>query len=136
MFSAFDPGALLARYYVLPRGPRVCLRLARIRDMPGIQELFARHGLAPDELELARLVRADPRRQIVICATALVNGAETIVGVGAIDLERTPGREPEPMSDQEPMLLLVDDRLTDGLEELLADALMGRAQALSRARAG
>ena len=130
MFSAFDPGALLARYYVLPRGPRVCLRLARIRDLPGIQELFAGHRLAPDELELARLVRADPRRQIVICATALVNGAETIVGVGAIDLERMPDREPEPM------LLLVDDRLTDGLEELLADALMGRAQALSRARTG
>jgi len=130
VFSAFDPGALLARYYVLPRGPRVCLRLARIRDLPGIQEFFAGHGLAPDELELARLVRADPRRQIVICATALVNGAETIVGVGAIDLERMPDREPEPM------LLLVDDRLTDGLEELLADALMGRAQALSRARTG
>lgn len=130
MFSAFDPGALLARYYVLPRGPRVCLRLARIRDLRGIQELFAGHGLAPDELELARLVRADPRRQVVICAVALVDGAETIVGVGAIDIDHMADREPEPM------LLLVDDRLTDGLEELLADALMGRAQALSRVRAG
>jgi hypothetical protein len=106
----------------------VCLRLARTRDLPGIRELFTSHGLAPHELELARLVRADPRRQIVICATALVNSAETIVGVGAIDLDGAPGREPA--------LLLADDRITDGLEELLTDALMGRAQALTQTRAG
>jgi hypothetical protein len=46
------------------------------------------------------------------------------VGFGAIELE--PGAEPEPV--------LVDERLTDGLGELLAAALSGRAEAITRFR--
>jgi hypothetical protein len=125
--SGFDPGALLARYYALSRGPRVCLRLARPRDSGGIARLYWSHGLEPDELELARLVRFDPRQRISICATALIDSVETIVGVGAIDLNHGPGVRPA--------LVLVDERATEGLEELLTEALLGRAQALARSRA-
>jgi hypothetical protein len=125
--EGFDPGALLARSYALPRGPRACLRLARPRDAAGIVDLFWQHGREPDELVIARLVRFDPRRRIVICATALIDAAETVIGVGAIDLEGTGSGRPD--------LVLVDERLTDGLEQLLGDALLGRAAVLTRGRA-
>jgi len=127
MEPSFDPGALLARSYVLPRGPRVCLRLARVRDLPAIAQLLERQGIEPDELELARLVRFDPRRRVVICAAALVGCTETIVGIGAIELGNVPSGQP----DQ----LVVDSHLTDGLDELLTRALIGRARALAGARA-
>jgi hypothetical protein len=128
MIVGFDPGALLARSYVLPRGPRVCLRLARSRDLAGLRQLFERQEAEADELELIRLTRADPRRRLVICATALVGGSETVVGVGAIQLG---GGE----TGDQPELVLVDEPLTEGLGELLSDALVGRARALTRARA-
>jgi hypothetical protein len=127
MNPGFDPGALLARTYALPRGPRVCLRLARPRDAAGIADLYRSHGHAPDELELARLVRFDPRRQIVISATALIDSVERVVGVGAIDLDEG--------SADSPSFILVDELLTEGLEQLLADALVGRAAVLTRGRA-
>jgi hypothetical protein len=128
MISGFDPGALLARTYELPRGPRVCLRLARVRDLVSVRQLLLRQGVEPDELELARLMRADPRRRLVICATALIDSAETVVGIGAIELD---GAGPQPR----PSLVLVDDLATDGLAQLLSDALVGRARALAQARA-
>jgi len=128
MEASFDPGALLARSYVLPRGPMVCLRLARVRDLPAIAQLLERQGIEPDELELARLVRFDPRRRIVICAAALIGCTDTIVGIGAIEVGNACSGQP----DQ----LIVDTRLTDGLDELLARALIGRARALAAARGG
>ncbi len=131
MISGFDPGALLARSYVLPRGPRVCLRLVRARDREGVRRLFERQGLDPDELELARLTRVDPRRRLVICATALIGSAETVVGIGAIGLldgERARAAEAGPE------LVLVDEHATEGLRELLSEALVGRAQALTHGR--
>jgi hypothetical protein len=125
MTSSFDPGALLARSYVLPRGPRVCLRLSRVRDRPRVRQLLQRQGIEPDELEVARLVSSDPRRRLVICATALIGLAETVVGIGAIELDGA--------LDPRPSLVLTDGH--DGLEQLLCDALVGRAQALARPRA-
>ncbi len=104
----------------------MCLRLARVGDLPGLEDLFARQGRPDDDLELARLVRSDPRRRLVICATALIGSVPTVVGVGAIHLG--------PRSAQ-PELLVVDDGVTDGLGELLAAALHGRARALAGARA-
>ncbi len=134
MISGFDPGALLARSYPLARGPRVCLRLVRTRDRSGLRRLFERQGLTVDELELVRLTRPDPRRRLVICATALVGSAETLLGVGAIDLG--PGAiELGHGHHAEPDLVIVDERATDGLDELLSEALVGRAQALSHGRA-
>ncbi len=126
MTSSFDPGALLARYYQLPRGPRVCLRLARVRDLAGIEQLVHRQGLTVTGLELARLLRSHPRERIVICATALIGSAETIVGVGVIELGGLA---------HEPTWVIADQEATEGLEELLYEALVGRACALARARA-
>ncbi|HEY5316788.1 MAG TPA: hypothetical protein VIJ20_02325 [Solirubrobacteraceae bacterium] len=124
MISAFDPGALLSRTYALPRGPRVRLRLARPSDGPAIRALAAEHGIEGDSLALERLLRFD-RGRIVICATALVGAEEIFAGFGAIELEA--GAEPEPV--------LADEWLTEGLGELIAAALSGRAVAITRSRA-
>jgi hypothetical protein len=129
MDPAFDPGALLAHSFTLPRGPRVRLRLLRRNDAAAVRELFQRTGEPLTEIGLARLVRFDPRRWIVICATALIDGHERLVGVGAIALH---GVEAE---DASPYLLAVDGDVTDGLEDLLCRALLGRARALARSRA-
>jgi hypothetical protein len=127
MLDGFDPGALLARYYDLPRGPRVCLRLARVGDLAGLADLFARQGRTDDGLELARLVRSDPRRRVVICGTALIGSAPTVVGMAAGWIGAGGSDEPD--------LLVVDSDLTDGLDDLLAAAFHGRARALAGARA-
>jgi hypothetical protein len=115
----------MAQYHPLPRGPRVCLRLARRRDLGGIADLYARQGIPVHQLSLARLVSFDLRNMLVVCATALVDSAETVLGVGAIEFDRP----------DEPTLLVVDEAQTDGLSDLLADALVTHATALSEARA-
>jgi len=117
-----DPGALLSRSYELPSGPRVRLRLARRFDLPGIRVLLDQRRVPATDFELERLVRYDPRRRIVICAMAPVRGAETVVGVGGIDLETA----------AEPDTVVVDERLTDGLAPLLAEALVQRARIHAR----
>jgi hypothetical protein len=127
MVDRLDPGALLARYYTLPRGPRVCLRLVRSRDADGIRRLCERAGMPLGELELARLVNFDPGTQIAMCGTALIDSAETVVGVGVIEL----GVDRELV----PRLVVADEELTDGLAALLRDALVGHASLLVRARA-
>jgi hypothetical protein len=127
MEPGVDPGALLGRSFSLAGGPRVRLRLARASDLPAIEALLERCGIVADELALARLVRVDPRRRIVICAAALVGCAEEIVGIGAIDVDA--------QAQIEPRALIVDGRVTEGLDRLLASALIGRSQALARARA-
>jgi len=123
MAERHDAGALLAQYHPLPRGPRVCLRLARRRDLAGIADLYDRQGLLVDELSLARLVSFDLLRIVVLCATALIDGQETVLGVGAIELERP----------TEPTLVLVDEQLTEGLAELLSGALVAHATAIRSA---
>jgi hypothetical protein len=122
MTEPVDSGALLSRSYALPYGPRVRLRLARRSDLPGIRVLLDQRGVPASELSLDRLVRYDPRRRAVMCASALVGGAETIVGVGAIDLSHA----------AEPDTIVVDERLTGGLGELLAAVLVQRAEAHAR----
>jgi hypothetical protein len=109
----------------------VRLRLVQRRDEAAIRALLSERGGELEDFEVGRLVRPDPRRRVVICATALVGSAETVVGLGSIELddEASPGAEPEPD------LIVGDDRLADGLDELLAAALIGRARALARPRA-
>jgi hypothetical protein len=122
MAHLLDPGALLSRSYPLPAGPRVRLRLVRRSDLAAIERLLVQRGVEAGELALSRLVRYDPWHRTVICATAPIDGTEALVGVGAIDHRH----------DAEPDALVVDERLTDGLGELLAGAL--RHRALSHAR--
>ncbi len=121
MDSGFQPGALLAQSYPLARGPRVRLRLAGSRDADEITALYALNGLEYDRLEVAKLLRASPRDRIVICATALIGSAETIVGIGAIQVGAS-----------EPDILVADTMLTSGLPELLTSALVSRADAIAK----
>lgn len=121
MASSFDPGALMSRSYALPRGPRVRLRLARSRDLASVRALLERAGVDGPELQAARLVRADPRHRLVICATGLIGSTETVVGVGEIELGSGPVAA-RPVA-------YVDDELTEGLHELLSNALLGRVRA-------
>lgn len=123
MAERHDAGALLAQYHPLARGPRVCLRLARRRDLAGIADLHARQGIAAHELSLARLVSFDLLNMLVLCATALVDSRETVLGVGAIELDRP----------AEPTLVVVDEDETDGLAELLSAALVAHATAIRSA---
>jgi hypothetical protein len=75
--------------------------------------LLAGRGVAAGDLDVLRLLTYDPLRRVVLCAFAPVDGAETLVGIAAIDLED--GAEPD--------TLVVDERLTEGLGELLGDVL-------------
>jgi hypothetical protein len=134
----FDPGALLGRFYPLEDGSRVGLRIARSSDVAPIRELFARRppvDTAPEavsDLEVARLVSFDPHRRSVICATALVDGGERVIGVGSIRIDEGPGgADVEP----EPEIVLVDPEAPAGVDALLGGALVGRALALTQSRA-
>jgi hypothetical protein len=109
---------MMALTYRLPDGARVGLRLARARDEAAVRALVARSGAPCSELDVARLVRFDPRRRMVICA--LLETTEVIVGVGAI-----------PLDSNRLELLLVDEQLGEELGELLGSSLYE----LQRARA-
>jgi len=117
MPDSIDTGALMSRSYALPAGPRVRLRLARRSDLPGLRALLQSRDIEPSDLALSRLVRYDPWTRVVICATAPLGGTETIVGVGAIELR----------DDSTPDTMVVDERLTEGLGDLLHSALVQRA---------
>ncbi len=129
MVFSFDPGALLGASYELADGTRVRLRLAAPSDRGPIQALLRACGVRDDQMTAERLVRFDPRQRAVVCASALLSGNEAIVGVGAIELDPG-GQEPGV-----PNPLLIDERAPDGVADLLAGALIGRANALARGRA-
>jgi hypothetical protein len=79
------------------------------------------------ELDPTPLVQFDPRRRCVICATALIDSAETLVGVGAIDIDGDATAEPD--------TLLVSDERAEEIAELLAATLTARAAEAAHARA-
>jgi hypothetical protein len=87
------------------------------RDGSAIRAFLAERGLGIDELELARLLRFDPRRRAVICASALMDGREAIVAVGGIGLDA-----------HMPDTLVVADDSERALRALLVGALCGRAR--------
>ena len=126
MPASFNRAPLLGESYNLDDNFRVRLRLARSSDIVPIRALVARKPAA-HELELAPLVQFDPRRRCVICATALIDSAETLVGVGAIDI----GGDATP----EPDVLLVSDEHAEEIAELLAVTLTARAVESAHARA-
>jgi len=103
---------MLTRTHAPPGGPRVRLRLARRSDAAAVRELLEARGVTASELDLQRLLTYDPTRRTVICAFAPIDGAETLVGVGA--MHHAAG-EPE---------TLVADR---GVGPLLARVLRERA---------
>lgn len=107
-----------ARTHTLPGGPPVRLRLARRSDAAAVTALLAGRGIDASEVEVARLLAFDPAVRAVICACAPVDGHESVVGIGAIDLRA--GAEVD--------TLVIDAARTNGLGELLGDALRYRAE--------
>jgi hypothetical protein len=124
--ASFNRAPLLGESYLLDDNFRVRLRMARSSDIVPIRALAARQPAA-SELELTPLVQFDPRRRCVICATALIDSAETLVGVGAIDLGGDATAEPD--------TLLVADEHAAQIAELLAVTLSTRAAEAAQARA-
>lgn len=124
MERTFAQSLVVGRAHDLPGGPRVRVRLAQPRDARRVGALAARQGHELTDLELARLVRFDPRREAAIVASALVDGADRLVGVGRIVA-----------GVSTPELLITDSELPGELAELLREALVSRAGALRRAAA-
>jgi hypothetical protein len=112
-----DP--IFNRTFGLDSGPRVRLRLARAGDREAFTRLLNDRGVEPDDLDVRRLLAYDPVRRRVLAAFAPIDGVETLVGIGAIDLA----------DDADVDTLVVDERLTAGLGELLVRILRGRAAA-------
>ena len=119
MATSYEFAALLGGSQEVDDGLRVRLRLARSSDAWAIGRLLT-EAAADEAHELTRLVRFDPRRDCVLCATALIDGRETLVGVGSIQV--TPGGAC-------PELLVVDPSWGEGVRELLTAALLARARA-------
>jgi hypothetical protein len=101
---------MMAQSSTLAGGTRVRLRVARARDQASVEALVARTGAGCSDLEIAKLVRFDPRERMVICA--LLDITEVVVGVGAI-----------PFDSDRPERLVVDDQVGEELGELLSSSL-------------
>jgi hypothetical protein len=128
MVQSFDPGALLGASYQLEDGTRVRLRLVAASDFERVRRLLEQAGHDGEaDLRAARLTRFDPRRRLVVCASALIDRSEELIGVGAIDLDQAPVFAPD--------TLVVAAEFIPAVRELLSGALVGRAQALARRRA-
>ena len=106
----------LRRTFPVPGGPHVRLRLAGPADREAVRALLDRRGVLADDLELQRLLAFDPARHHVLAALAPINGQDALVGIGAIA-----------NGADAPDTLVVDERLTDGLGELIGLVLAERA---------
>jgi hypothetical protein len=124
--ASFNRAPLLGESYQLDDNFRVRLRLARSSDIGPIRQLAESNAGVP-RFDLAQLVQFDPRRRCVICATALIDSTEQLVGVGSIELDGDPTVQPD--------ILLVGDEHAREIGELVAEALRVRAGHAARARA-
>jgi hypothetical protein len=124
MTENWIPGALMGYTLNVDGGLRVRLRLARSSDARAIGELLSRQEASFDGVSPLALLQYDPRHRYVVCATALIDGAVRLVGVGAVDL-----------AANEPDLLVVDPDIGGALAELIWRVLVATAQATSSARA-
>jgi hypothetical protein len=113
--------ATMARIHTLPDGERVRLRMARARDEESLRALLRRVRLGRRNADPGALARFDPRHEVVVCATALVDSRQEVVGVGAADLD-----------GQKPPEVAIDERRDRALAELLRRALEGRVRARRR----
>lgn len=125
MAESFASGALLGHIYKLEGGLQVRLRLARSSDALAIRHLLTAQGLDSADLDLARLVYFDPRRRYVICATALLDSTEQLLGVGAITLDGA----------TTPDLLLVGEDHAVEVAPLLWRSLVRAAEIIGRSHA-
>jgi hypothetical protein len=104
---------LLNRTHRLADGSSARLRLPHSGDRAGLVALFARLGLELGDLEGGRLLRSDPRRDVVLCAAVWTSGGDVLAGYAA----GGPGG----------FTVLADEELAPGIGALLADALEQRS---------
>ena len=107
----------LRRTFPVPGGPPVRMRMAGPSDRPLVAGRLERRGLAPDDIDVRRMLAFDPARRHVLCALAPHDGGEVLAGLGAIDF-----------GEDAPDVLVVDDRFAPGLGELLGRVLMERSR--------
>ena len=108
-----DPGALLATTHEAGHGLRVRLRLTRPSDAGLVSEFL--QGLSPESRPRVHdLTFYDPRRRLVLAATAPQDGRETIVGLADVDLLEA--------GVAELGLVVADDRQGRGVGRLLSEA--------------
>jgi hypothetical protein len=137
MATGFIPGPLLGQTVPLAQDVGVRLRLAHFSDWPKLAELFSRQGweMAEAVPEARRLVQFDPRRRYVLCACALINSTERLVGVGAIEMDTGGAVEPDLIVVDSDLAPPASDQAREALTRLLWGALVGAAQAAARVRA-
>lgn len=116
----------LGQTLLLSNGVRVRLRLAHFSDAGAIGELIRGHAEPAIDLSAERLVQFDPRRRYVVCAMALIDGAERLVALGATDVAPGPCQ---------PDLLIFDPEFGEELPDVLHGGLCAAAEATARARA-
>ena len=108
--------AALTRTHRLAGGLRVRLRLARPGDEAPLADFLGQLGFDPSTPELVDLIRFDPHQRALICATALIDGREQLLGFGLIDTG-TP---------RAPATVVADSAHGPDLIRLLRDALRDR----------
>ena len=116
----------LGQILLLRSGACVRLRLAHFSDIGAIAELIRRYGASGRDLSAEGFVQFDPRRRYVVCALALIDGAERLVGLGAIDLVAAPA---------EPEVLIFDPEVGEDLAGALNQVLCAAAEATARGHA-
>jgi hypothetical protein len=107
----------LRRTFPVPGGPSVRLRMAGPADRVAVRALLERRDVDASDLDVQRLLSFDPYRRHVLCAFAPLDGHETLVGLGAIDV-----------GEDAPDVLVVDERLARGLAPVLGRVLTERAR--------
>lgn len=137
MASRPAPSPLLGQTFPLAEGVDVRLRLAHFSDWPAIAQLMTHESadVSPGAPDARRLVQFDPRQCYVLCACALIDSAERLVGVGAIDLTADGAGEPDLLIVDPELATATDPQVSEALSGLLWGALVGAAQAAARGRA-
>jgi hypothetical protein len=121
--SALDQKTPVDPAVVLADGTVVTARPAARRDLDQLHALAARQGVMCDDLELARLLRSEPAQRSVLCLTTHLDegtGAETVIGVGVIELQSV---------TTQPTMILIDPAYGGPLAQWLGDVLVQRARA-------
>jgi GNAT superfamily N-acetyltransferase len=122
-----DPGAMLGRAHQLPSGLTVRLRLARPSDAQAVRDFLERQS--PETLArrfftaMPRVSDAtvrhftfyDPRKTLIVAATALIDGVERIVGLADVALLAT--------GLAEIGLLVDDEHQGQGVGRMLSEAI-------------
>jgi hypothetical protein len=105
----------------LPTGQRLRLRMPHALDGPRVRDLFARLGVATDDLALSRALRFDPRERVAVVATVLAGRSDELVGFASM---RRHAMAPE--------LVLADEDVAPGATAILEQTLRAHGERTRR----